>query len=217
MQSWNNSGIFAVPQVPAFCELASQGRSTMTGLGFKKLNPENFLDVDPQTQSFANRSDPLSGGTREMSRDEFLSYIFAPQLTAAVPEDVRSALEGARGAMCYGYFFYPLFMVGVEQSFRTAEAAARLRAGQLNGPRTARFVELIEFLLNAGAIAQADRDQWDAIRRLRNEAAHPKFQQLVPPGPCVEMLTTVCHAINRLFAQPQREIPDDPSGYRESK
>lgn len=48
-------------------------------------------------------------------------------------------------------------MVGVEQSFRTAEAAARHRTGQLKGPRTARFFDLIDFLVKAGAITDADK------------------------------------------------------------
>ncbi len=48
----------------------------MTALDFKRLSPENLLDPDPQTLAFANYLDRVSGETREMSRDEFLSNIF---------------------------------------------------------------------------------------------------------------------------------------------
>lgn len=78
---------------------------TMTAVEFKRLTPDNLISPDPWTLAFANCLDLASGETREMSRDEFLSHIFEPQLTAIVPQEVSSLLEGARAAMCYGYFF----------------------------------------------------------------------------------------------------------------
>ena len=177
----------------------------MTATDFKTLTSANLLEPDPLTIAFSNLLDVSTGTARQMSRDEFLAFSLEPQLIEAVPQDVRTLMEGARGAMCYGYFFYPLFMVGVEQLFRTAEAAARQRARQLDGPWRSKFFQVVDFLVVQGIVSEADKDRWNTIRRLRNEASHPKFQQVMTPGPCVDTLVTIASAINKLFTE-QRSV-----------
>jgi hypothetical protein len=172
----------------------------MTATKFKTITAANLPEPDPLTMAFSNLFDSVTGETRQMSRDEFLAYILEPPLVEPVPLDIRTLIEGARGAMCYGYFFYPLFMVGVEQLFRTAEAAARHRARQLGGPWSSKFSQVVEFLVAQGTVPETDKDRWDHIRRLRNEASHPKFQQVMTPGPCVDTLVMVVDAINQLFS-----------------
>ena len=43
-----------------------------------------------------------------------------------------------RGAMVYGYFLYPLYVLGAEQLFRVAEAAVTLKCEQM-GAKTDRM------------------------------------------------------------------------------
>ena len=173
----------------------------MTEHGFKELSRENWLLPDPLAVAFGNVHDLSTGLTRPMSPEEGLDYILEPQLSERVPQDVRALFAVARGTMCYGYYFYPLYMLAAEQLFRVAEAAVHQRAEQLKAPRNfKKFATKLKFLIGNGAIGAADEDRWDAIRTLRNEGSHPKFQQLAPPGVAVGSLGIVAEAINRLFA-----------------
>jgi hypothetical protein len=44
-----------------------------------------------------------------------------------VPEPIRELFDVARGAMIYGWFFYPLFRLGEDQLHRVVEAAVVAR------------------------------------------------------------------------------------------
>jgi hypothetical protein len=166
----------------------------------KDLTQDNWLQPDPTSLAFSGALDLAAGGIRQMSVNEFIAYILEPHLSASVPESVRTLFEGARGAMAYGYYFYPLFMVGAEQLFRVAEAAVRERAQQLQAPRNATFNENIKFLVDRRLISEMDKFRWDSIRSLRNQASHPTHQQVLPPGPTISMLAEIAQVINQLFA-----------------
>jgi len=144
----------------------------MTEHGFKELTRENWLEPDPLSLAFSNVHDVAMGETRRMSPEEGLGYILEPQLSTSVPQDVRALFAVARGTMCYGYYFYPLYMLAAEQLFRVAEAAVHHRAEQLKAPKNLKkFATKLKFLVGSGAITVADKDRWDAIRTLRNEGA----------------------------------------------
>jgi len=166
----------------------------------KGLTSGNWLQPDPLSLAFSNVHDLATGETREMSVEEFLSYVLEPELSMTVPDTVRTLFEGARGALTYGYYFYPLFMVGAEQLFRVAEAAGRDRAEQLNAPKSQTFNDNIRFLIARRMIAESDQERWDAFRMLRNQASHPRYQQIMPPGPTISLLPEIAAAINQLFA-----------------
>ena len=96
--------------------LASRWASRVAELGFKTLTQQNFLERDPTLQAF------FAG----LTQTDLMDDVFAAQLSAGVPDDVKALFEGARGAMCYGFYFYPLFMLGADQLCRVAETAVRL-------------------------------------------------------------------------------------------
>jgi len=45
----------------------------------------------------------------------------------------------------------------------------------------------------------ADKDSWEAIRYLRNEASHPKDQTIYSPGMVISVLESISECINSLF------------------
>ncbi len=171
----------------------------MAPLPFKLLTLDSILEPDPVSLGFANTLDRGTGEISRMSREAFIGNILEPRLIDRVPQEVREVFESGRGAMCYGYFFYPLFMLGFEQACRAAETAIKLRTRQLEGPPHLTFQRGIEFLVDERVIAASAYARWNAIRTLRNEAAHPKFQQIQPPGPSVQGLLEFADAINELF------------------
>lgn len=86
-----------------------------------------------------------TGQTRPIDFDERRRHTLDINLTEKAPLEVRRMFEVARGAVVYGYFFYPLYVLGAEQLFRVAEAAVTLKCEQM-GAKTAkmRFIDKIK-------------------------------------------------------------------------
>ena len=137
-------------------------------LGFKQLTPMNWTEPDPVNQHFA-RISPIAGPISMEGGDwarEFLDVSLADH----VPDEVVDLFAIARGAMLYGWFFYPLFRIGEEQLYRVLESSARIRYSELGG-EAARpgFKQMIAHLLERGAIAA------DQLERLGSGTPAPQL------------------------------------------
>jgi hypothetical protein len=164
----------------------------VSDLGIKTPTPATWLEPDPVNAVF--------GGFPPA--EDILEHIFEPQLSERVPKEIRQLFEVARGAMCYGYVFYPLWTLAAEQLFRVVEAAASLRCRELGAPRKVRtFEDKINFL-NAQPSAGTVEINWHAVRFLRNEASHPKQQTLVPAAMALPLVQGTARALNQLFQGP---------------
>lgn len=102
------------------------------GIQMKKLSRDNWLLIDPVIASgvFA-RFSMIDGSTRSITADEWAERLLAIELSQQVPDTIHELFEVARGATLYGSLYYALFTLGLEQAFRLAEAAARLKAKSL--------------------------------------------------------------------------------------
>ena len=92
----------------------------MEELGFKTITSENWLQADPAFRVFCKSTGQKTVET--VISDDLLRRILKPRLSESVPKQVRALFEVARCSMCYGHFFYPLFILGEEELFRVAEA-----------------------------------------------------------------------------------------------
>jgi hypothetical protein len=163
--------------------------------GFKMVTLENLLEPDPVMQYFWQRSP--DGSFSQMAAADWAYPILAVKLSDNVPQVVRDAFYFARNAMCYAYWYYPLHTIGSQQILRVADFATDVAAKQ-NGLRPARgFERRINQLVNAGIISSTER-RWDGIRRLRNSATHPAFQQNWGGGMSIELVQIVAGLINSL-------------------
>ncbi len=170
----------------------------MPNLGFKTLNRENWLEADPAIELFATFG--ADGERRPISSEDMLVHIFQPHLSEKVPDEIRAPYEVARGTMCHGYFFYPLYTLATQQLFRVAEAAVYTKCNQLGATRRiGTFQQRIEHLRKTGVISDSDRERWHAIRSLRNLASHPDGQEIFPPGMAIDALEMIARATNTLF------------------
>jgi hypothetical protein len=88
-------------------------------LGFKRLTAENWSDPDPVNRHFA-RISPIAGPV-SMEGGDWAREFLAVSVADHVPKEVADLFAVARGAMLYGWFFYPLFRIGEEQLFRLLE------------------------------------------------------------------------------------------------
>lgn len=166
--------------------------------GFKQITLANWLNPDEILKGFARMSP--SGEIRQITSDEYLRDILKPTLAESVPADVRALFEVARGAMVYGYFFYPLYTLAAEQLFRVCESAVAHRCLGLEAPNSKRtFKQRIDSLVEEGIIPRSDNIRWDAIRHLRNSASHPERQTIITPGNAIGDLENIASKINSLF------------------
>lgn len=167
-------------------------------LPFRPVSMESWLQPDPVVAMFPTirRTD---GAVRAGCAEDWLGRFSEPQLSANVPTDVVVLFEAARGALCYGYFFRPLFALGCGQLYRVVETAVKLRVPGSASMKRPTYEKRIAWLIEQGIIPQDRKAYWDAFRGLRNSASHPDYQTTIPPNQAVGSLRHAAEAINSLF------------------
>jgi hypothetical protein len=169
----------------------------MGEFGFKKITLENWLEPDEVLKAFVKIT--LSG-VEPVTSNDLLDDILQPQLDEAIPREVKALFEVARGAMCYGYFFYPLYTLAYEQLFRVAETAVSLKCKALGAPnKVKKFSQKVNYLIEKSVIPENEKLRWEGIRGLRNGASHPESQSIVTPGDALSTLRRMAMTINKLF------------------
>ncbi len=185
--------------VPECAWYNGPGELSIDALVPKKLTPENWLKPEPVMSLFVQMG-PGDPQLRPMSGDDWVKAIATPTLNELVPEDVRVLFETARGALAYGYFFYPLYALGMEQAFRVGEAAVTHKCKAMDAPSKIKTLYgRIDWLVAKGVIPEQEKPAWHAIRNLRNIGSHPERQTLLPPGTVIGTLVRMAEKINALF------------------
>jgi len=173
---------------------------TMNKFGVKEINQQSWLEPDDTIKAFVKLTS--NGRPESMSGKDWLEQILKPKLMESVPQDVQALLEVARGALVYGYFFYPLYTLAAEQLFRVAEAAISHKCKTFSSLKSEeKFAEKIKWLVDKGVIPQTDIQAWNVIRELRNSASHPRSQSIITPSMAIGLLERVTERINSLFSR----------------
>jgi hypothetical protein len=89
------------------------------GPNFKRLTEANWREPDLASEAFGEIN-LATGERRPMTAERWVQRILAVGLSEDVPAEVKDLCEVARGVLLYGYFFYPLYMLGDEQLHRVA-------------------------------------------------------------------------------------------------
>jgi hypothetical protein len=147
--------------------------------GFKAVTPENWLDPDPLSGSLVKR-DRRDGSIHPVDGRDWIAYVNAVPLSPEVPQKVRDAYDFAIGAVGYGYFYYPIFTLVVQQVLRIADfAVAHLFVTETSLPKPKRrtFEARLDALKIAGHLDESGFEAWNRFRRLRNSSTHPDWQQ----------------------------------------
>jgi len=170
----------------------------MDSLSFKKITLANWLERDDALTGLLR---PSSNGTYILlSGKDYLEDICRPSLGDNVPEELHELFEVARGAMSYGYFFYPLFTLAAEQLFRIAERAVAMKCETIGAPKSRdTFERRIAYLYEQAILSEEDKKRWDGIRELRNRSSHPDQQDILPPAMTIRLITTLAERINALY------------------
>jgi hypothetical protein len=170
-------------------------------MAIKKITSENWLERDGAQFAAVEYTSLNDSYGYLMDGSDWIRNFTEPELSDRVPEEVQSLFEVARGALCYGYFFYPLYTLGFEQLFRVAEAAITIRFTQLGGDRTkvTNLKGRIDFLKNKNELTVSEASSWSTMREFRNRVSHPERQNIHPPGQVVGALQHFVRMVNDLF------------------
>lgn len=167
---------------------------------FKNLTLANWDQPDPASAVFGRISRIV--GPRKMTGHDWAREFLSVELGPHVPEHVSELFAVARGALVYGWFFFPMFLFGEDHLHRVLETAVKTRYAELGGPRQRpSFKHAIDWLIERKVIPQEDEERWEGARRMRNIASHPERQGAMAPGTVLRRLTETAHDINRLFAR----------------
>jgi hypothetical protein len=162
--------------------------------GFKRLSLENWLTVDPAWTGV------LMSMSRSNQPEGFVYDLCQLNLSSSVPQPVRKLFETARGALVYSAMFYPLLTLGTEQLLRVFETAASSKCIMMNAPKIRNFSLRVDWLVKHGIISTEDSVRWESIVKLRNDASHPKDQNIFNLAIMLTILESAIELIDALFA-----------------
>ncbi len=106
---------------------------------------ENWLQPDDLSHSFVTFDRELEG-FRHVDGNDWVKAILQCDLAEQVPAELATLFATARGSLLYGYFFYPLYALGLEQLIRVSEAAVASVCESRTGARPKSFFDGIEQL-----------------------------------------------------------------------
>jgi hypothetical protein len=171
-----------------------------THYGFKKITNANWQKFDETTKLWC----AITAAAK--TNEDWIKFFSYAKLDPKVPEKIAKLLEVARGAMIYGWNFYPLLTLGVEQCYRLLDTGTRIRCNELGIPTKKKggkgntsFKENTDALMKHGIISKTEEIRWNAVRGLRNESSHPEQQSIFRPGQAQETLAVVVEILNDLF------------------
>ena len=173
--------------------------TTKEQLGFKKLTLENWQKPDEINKYFIKRNFS-TGETKEITENDRTKLFLKYELSENVPINVRKQFETARGALLYGYYFYPLFALGIDQLYRVAESAITHKCVNLSlTNKDSSYRKKLNQLKKHKIIDKDEFRKWESFRELRNLYTHSTSQSLYPHWEADFTLKSITKEINSLF------------------
>ena len=171
----------------------------MNDIGIKEITIQNWLAPDIASAKLINNNAGAKQLTVTVS-DLYIQAVVAIRLSSMVPLEVRRAFEVAKGAMVYGYFFYPLFTIGLEHLYKVAEIAVKVKCAAIDSNRRVdKLTKGIRLLVSSKVFDAATEKRWCALKNLRNNASHPADQTIVTPAMAIRMLEPLAEDLEKIF------------------
>ena len=170
----------------------------------KKLDVDNW-DKHDDTSSALVAVNQATGLERCLTGAGWAEKILEPTLSEDVPVEIGNLFEVARGAMVYGWFYYPMFTLGSQHLYFVHDAATVQKCEDLGSPQLSNFNRRIDWLSKHRHISSNKLGQWRAVRELRNGFAHAKQQSLFSPDMAVSIVWVATDLLNELFSRGSTE------------
>jgi hypothetical protein len=169
--------------------------NTDSKLGFRNLEPHNWLDIDPLMRT------TVLSTTHTDHHKAWFDAVSEFRLDEKVPLEVVRLFEATRGMLLYGLFFYPILALSADQFIRVAETAARAKCLSLGAElkQVKNFSNAVDWLIKRHGIGKEDHQSWRAIVALRNDVSHLNDQRAYSVGMLFQQFDWLTTVINRLF------------------
>jgi hypothetical protein len=165
--------------------------------GFKLTTVGNWLEPDPLMAALVNLNHSTGAVTPTQGTD-WIAYVARTPLDEHVPFEVWAAFNFAAGAIGYAHFYYPLLTIVSQQVLRVADYAVDRLFEALGKTKVNSLARRLEILQLEVLISEGEFHRWDGIRRLRNKATHPAWQENWGHAMSLQLIETVSLAISAL-------------------
>lgn len=165
--------------------------------GFKQTTVENWLEPDPLMGALVN-IDVRDGSVIPVEGTDWIHFVNELSISHAVPQEVQQAFRFATGAIGYAYFYYPMFTIISQQVLRVADFAIDKLFDARGMKKPHSFERRLAILADNGLLNEMEAEHWDGLRRLRNSATHPAWQQNWGLGMSLDLIRVVAEAISNL-------------------
>jgi hypothetical protein len=103
--------------------------------------------------------------------------------------------------LLYGFFWYPLWVLGTAEALRAAELALEVASAAARAPERATTAESrIEWLGRRRVLGAPDAATWMSVIGERDALAASGDTPILTPGKSLGVLETVARAMNGLFS-----------------
>jgi len=146
--------------------------------GIKVLDRETWLVPDSIHRVFGDLANSFERGDFSQGERD-LADLNRIVLNVAAPKEVEVMFDVAKGAMAYGWFYYPLYAVGIDRLCMAVDTAVLIKyeSAISKGSRVAYRTRIVA-LCRAGFLGADLCEELQLAREARNEALHPQFQTI---------------------------------------
>lgn len=158
---------------------------------FKVITIENWNKADEVSELF-NKTDV----TEYVNLERILNI----RLDNCVPVEVRRMFEIARGVIVYGYYFYPLYTLGMEQLHRVGESAVKHKLKSIEEVKgKVSFTRCVERLKELKVVEGKSYNRWKTLKEMRNASSHATRHSLLPIEMVINHMAVFAKEVNKLF------------------
>ena len=166
--------------------------------GVKGVTVENWLVQDPVMVPWT-RVNMVDGSSRPTTGEDWILSVNAVMLAPHVPDEIHDLFEYAKGAMGYGYFYYPLFTLVAQQLLRVADIAVDVLFDKLAVvPKPKSLDRRIVILRERWLIDDEQYFLFDMLREMRNRATHDPTRTILMPPHAIEDIHWIAEMISGL-------------------
>ena len=173
--------------------------------GIKRLAYDNILAPEIAAFLFIPGGGLSTLGPEVPSEEavrERVEMFTSVTLPTTVPETVWRMFEIAKGAMCYGMWFYPLFTLGEDHLSRLFEWMVVDRYEALSKKKGSNLHAMVEWLIKHKCFPEDLDVRWRAMYKIRNIVSHPEIQHLTHPHQALRHLRQMHDLVAHFYLEP---------------
>ncbi len=178
--------------------------------GIKRLSYDNVLTPEIGAFLFIPGGGLSTLGPEVPSKEavrERIEMFTSLTLRTSIPETAWRMFEIAKGAMCYGLWFYPMFTLGEDHLSRLFEWMVLDRYGALSKKKASNFHAMVEWLIKHKHFPDDLDIRWRAMYKIRNSVSHPEMQHITDPHQALRHLRQMRDLVLYFYPESESAAP----------